>query len=818
MNLAHLLADARFALRLLRRSPGFAATLFFLLVGGIGATTAMFSVVESLLLRPLPYEHPEELAALWTAPMHEADAHYSISLPDFVDWKAASGSFAKMAAMQHQSFTLTAPGAKPEQLSGAVVTGEFFDVFAVHASHGRLLTPEDDRPGGPRVAVISASLFHDRFAADPALVGGTVRFDGVDYTVVGIAPEGFSFGGVGSGPVAVWAPLAATSTEYARYAESRGERFLRAFGRRKSGVSLSAAQNEMSAIAARLALAAPDTNTLLDVRVRDLHDEMMKKARSGVLILFAAIGLVFLVVCANVANLLLTRGASRRAEVAIRAALGATRQRLVTQLLTETAVIFLVSALAGLVFARWLLDRLVGLLPLGGLARTVGVRMDATAFFACLTVSLVFGLTFGLVPALVSSRVEPEVALKQSAARAGSSRSHHLVRGALVVSQVALAFALLVGAGLALRAFTSLNGTDPGFDVDERVTAEVSLSPSRYPDDASSRAFIHRLVDLIEAQPGVTSAAVNVTLPFAGSATSSSFEIEGRPPFPNGESPNLERNVVTERYFRTMGMPLLRGRDFAVGDREGGRSVVVVTRNMAERYFPGEEAIGHRIDWGDATDGRKHWCEIVGVVGNVHRFDLSSPPEEEVFEVVDQHAGVRNFSLVVHSARGPELLHELADLVQQVDAGEAVSRGSTLRELVASSLELQRSLTILLALFAGVALVLATLGVFGLVSYSTAQRTRELGIRMALGSSPEAVVALVVRSGLSLLGLGLSLGLVAALLVGRLLASRLADVPAFDLAVYSGVPLLLMATGVLACLVPALRAVRIPPAVALRYE
>jgi putative ABC transport system permease protein len=814
----HLLADARFAVRLLRRTPGFAATLFFLLVGGLGATTAMFSVVESLLLSPLPYDHPEQLTVINTVPMHEPNARFSISLPDFLDWKAQSNSFSEMTALRHQSFTLTAPGAKPERLDGAVVTGEFFDLFRLHPLHGRLLTTADDRKGGPRVAVISAALWHTRFGSDPALVGGTARFDGEDYTVVGIGPEGFSFGGVGAGSVDVWAPIAVTSPEYVQYEQRRGERFLRVMARLKPGVSLATAQVEMSAIADRIATAAPDTNQLLDARVRDLHGELVRKAKSGVLILFAAVGLVFLVVCANVANLLLTRGAARRAEVAIRAALGATRQRLIVQLLTETTVMFLVSALAGLVFARWLLDRLVGILPLGGMARALGVHMDGTAFVACVGTSLIFGLSFGLVPALMSTRVEPEVALKQSAARAGASRTHHLVRGALVVSQVALAFALLVGAGLALRAFTSLNDTDPGFAVEDRVTATISLSPVRYADDAAVRSFVDRLITLVEAQPGVSSAAVNVSLPFSGSNSSSSFEIEGRPPFAAGDSPDINRNVVTHHYFQTMGMHLLRGRDFAPDDVTASRRVMVVTRKMADRFFPNEDPVGHRLDWGDSYDGDKHWVEIVGVVNDVHRFDLSTAPDAEAFELVTQRSGQRDFSLVIHSTRGPELLHELPGLLQQVDTDEAVSHGTTLRELVADSLELQRSLTILLALFAGAALILATLGVFGLVSYSTAQRTRELGIRMALGSTPEAVVALVVRSGLSLLGLGLSLGLVAALLVGRLLASRLADVPAFDLAVYSGVPLLLMATGVLACLVPALRAVRIPPAVALRYE
>ncbi len=818
MSLRHLLADVRFALRLLRRSPGFAATLFFLLVGGIGSTTAMFSVVESLLLRPLPYDHADELVTLWATPIHSGAEPVYVSLPDFLDWKAQSSSFDQLAAIEEHSVTLTAPGAKPERLTGAMVTGDFFDLFRRHALRGRLLAPEDDRSGGPRVTVISAALWHDRFASDPGLIGRALRLDGQDFTVVGIAAEGFACGVTGSGAVDFWVPLAVHSSRtYADYLAHRGMRFMTSIGRRRAGVSLSAAQAEMSAIAARLSTAYPDSNTLLDVGVRDLHDELVKTSRGGVLVLFAAIGLVFLVVCANVANLLLTRGAARRAEIAMRTALGATRGRLVAQLLTETVVVFLVSAVGGLVLARWIIRWLLSLLSLGESLESLGGKMDGSVFVACLVASLVFGLGFGLLPALLSARVEPDVALKQSAARAGASRSHHRVRGALVVTQVALAFALLVGAGLAVRAFAALDGTDPGFSVTDRVMATLSLPASRYPDDAAARAFIHRLIDAAEAQPGVVAAAVNVTLPFEDILLGP-FAIEGRPPFPEGDRPELARNMITPHYFRAMGTPLLRGRTFDESDRTDGRPVVVVSRSVAERFFPGEDAVGKRISLGDADDGSKPWREIIGVVGNVRHRDLSAPPQDEVFELVDQVSGVTEFSLVVHSLRGSELVHELAALVQRIDSDQAISRARPLRELVATSFQRQRSTTILLALFAGAALLLATLGIFGLVSYSTSQRTRELGIRMALGSTPEEVVMLVMRSGLSLLGLGLALGLVAALLVGRLLRSRLADVPSFDPAVYATVPLLLLAAGAVACLIPALRAVRVPPATALRYE
>ncbi len=746
---SQLLGDVRLALRLLRRSPGFTATLLFLLAGGIGATTAMFSVVNSLLVAPLPYDHPEELVTLWAAPMRSSAEPVYVSLPDFLDWKAQSRSLAAMVAMEEQSFTLTAPGTKPARLRGVTVTGDFFDVFRQRALRGRLLTPADDQEGGPPVAVVSATLWKHKFDSDPALVGRTLSLNGQAFTVVGIAPEGFSFGVTGSGPVELWVPLAVNSKSvYGDYLAHRGMRFLAAVGRLKPGVSVPSAQTEISSIAARLAEQYPDSNTMLDVRVHDLHQELVKVARGGVLILFAAIGLVFLVVCANVASLLLTRGAGRRAEMAVRAALGATRGRLVVQLLTETLVVFLLSGVAGVILARWLIGRLLHLLPLGASLETLGVRTSGFVLAACLLASLVFGLGFGLLPALLSSDVQPEVALKETVARAGASRSHRWMRGALVVSQVAVAFALLVGAGLALRAFASMNETNPGFDVTDRVTASLALPASRYPDDAAVRAFIQRLVDAAEAQPGAVAAGVNVTLPFSGIMLGP-FAIEGRAPFPPGDAPELARNFVTRHYFRAIGMPLLRGRDFDENDQAGGRRVVVVSRAVADRFFAGEEVVGKRISLGDSDDGAKEWSEIVGVVGDVHHLDLSSPPDAEVFQLVEQSSGIRDFSLVVHSRRSADLLHDLPALVQQIDSEEATSRAEPLRQLVASSLDRQRSLTVLLGAFAGAALVLSTLGIFGLVSYGTAQRTREIGLRMALGSTPEGVVAMVMRSGLN---------------------------------------------------------------------
>jgi putative ABC transport system permease protein len=809
----NVLGDVRFALRLLRRSPGFAATLFFLLVGGIGATTAMFSVVESLLLAPLPYDHPEELNILWSSSPAMRE-HAGCSIPDFVDWRARATSFSSMAAIEHESFALTAQGARPQAFPGVDVTGDFFTLFRVHALRGRLLGPDDDHVGGPRVVVMSAHLWHERFASDPALVGGSVSLNNEGYTVVGIAPEGFGFGGTGTDRVDLWAPMQVASSRYIEAHERREEGFLEVIARRQTGVTIPEAQAQLAVIARAIDARNPQIGAYRPVKVADLHDELVDDARGGVLVLFAAIGLVFLAVCANVANLLLTRGAARRGEMAIRAALGASRGRLMAQLITETVVLFVLAGAASVIVARVSLARLVDLLPLEGGAASLPIRVDVRALAACLVVSLVFGTIFGLVPAVFVSRVAPEEVLKESAARAGTSRAQRAVRGGLVVAQIALAFALLAGAGLASKAFTTLRATDPGFGVNDRIASYFTLSTARYPDDAAVRSFVRRLTAVVGAQPGVAAAGVDTILPFGGSSMSSTFDLEGRPPWPRGEEPEMERNVVTPGYFAAMGMPLLQGRDLAPTDRDGGRKVVIVSKTAADQLYPGESPLGRRMTF----DGGTSFVEIVGVVGDVRRRGLSRGPIAESFEPLEQAQGSRTCWLVVDSPRAHELSRELPALVQQVDADQAASWGFELEHLVSESLGLQRSLTLLLGVFAAAALVLATLGVFGLVSYATGQRTREIGLRMALGSTPEGVVALVVRGGLSLIVGGLALGAVAALLVGRTLQGRLAGVQAFDLAVYATVPLILLGAGLLACLVPAWRAVRIPPAAALRYE
>jgi putative ABC transport system permease protein len=808
----HILSDVRFALRLMRRGPAFFATLLALLIAGIGATTAMFSIANSLLLQPLPYPHSEQLTMIWaTQPRVNPSP---VSIADFLDWKEGGSTFEKMSATQYHSFSLTSEGAKPESLSGADVSGDFFPLLGLPPLHGRLLGPEDDRVAGPRVAVLSAAVWHRRFESDPALVGRTIQLNSVPYTVVGIAAEGFRYSGPNSDRAEVWTPLAVTYVGFDQASTSeRGSHFLHVVGRRRPGVTLEQAQAQLSSVARTIEVAHPDTNTKVGVRLVDLQDVLVGSSRSGVWMLFGAVGLVFLIVCANVANLLLTRAQTRRGEMAARAALGATSSRLAAQVVTETLVVFVLGGIGGAVVSRWLVDLFASGI-IAGAASTIDVRVDVLALTVTIATCVVCGIVFGLVPALAVARIEPQEVLKESATRAGVSRSQRAVRSGLVVAQVALAFALLVGSALAMKAFAKVAAVPPGFDPENLATARVALPESTYADDEKANRFYRDVIARIAAQPGVESVAANSTLPMAGSNSSGSFQIEGRPEWAPGDRPVLEQSVITPGYFGTMRIPLLKGRDFTDDDRRGGRLVMIISQSTAERFFPGTDPIGQRID----CDGdEKHiWREIVGVVGDVRR-SLVDSVRSEGYVPLEQVTN-RFLVLVARSPRAGALLQELPGLVQAVDADRALQSRRLMTDRVADSIGSQRYVALLLGAFAIAALFLATLGIFGLMSYSTGQRTRELGIRMALGSTPEAAMALVMKGALRLLGAGLGLGLICALIVGRVLASRVSGIAAFDVAVYAAIPAILGVAGLLACVVPAWRAVRIPPASALRYE
>jgi putative ABC transport system permease protein len=812
-----LLTDVRFALRLLRRSPAFYGTLLAVIVVGIGATTAIFSIMESLVLRPLPFPHPGELTMVWRDDpvIHEGPT----SVPDYLDWKARASTFQQMAAIDYASFSLSSEGGAPEFVPGAYVSGDFFPMFGLQPLRGRLLGTDDDHVGGAPVAVISASLWHRRFASDPAILGKTVMLSSQPYTVVGVAAEGFHVSGPWSNSCDVWTPIQVSLADWGKLATSgRGEHFMNVIGRRQAGVSLGQAQAQMTEISNDLSARFPDTNAKRGVRVEDLQDALVWRARSLVWLLFAAVGLVFAIVCSNVANLLLTRAQGRRAEMAARAALGATPARLARQIVTETVVVFLLGSLGGWLGARWLDDVFAtGILSTARAgAGTIDIRVDSMALLFSVVACLDCGVVFGLVPALAVARVEPQTVLKESAARAGVGRTQRAVRGGLVVGQVALACALLVGSALSLRSFAQVASTPPGFDPNDLATARIVLPEAKYADDAKVQAFYRDVLAKMAARPDVRSVAADSTLPMGGSNNSSSFEIEGHAPFAKGDEPVLERNVVVPGYFATMGIPLLRGRDLAESDREGGRRVMVISASTAARYFAGQDPIGQRIDLGEEDGAPKDWREIVGVVGDVRRRGLGDPVADESYVPLAQETN--RWMMVIARTPHPEaLLADLPGIVASIDPQQAVSNRQPMTARVADLISGQRSVAMMLTMFASAALVLSCLGVFGLVSYSTQQRQREIGIRMALGSTPGKAIGLVMKGGMALLGAGLAIGMIAAVFVGRVLAQHLPVSP-FDPSVYVAIAAVLGLSGAAACLIPAWRAVRVPPASALRYE
>jgi predicted permease len=806
------LSDVRFALRLLFRAPTFSLTLLGVLIAGIGATTAMFSIAESLLLRPLAYPRPDELTMVWKT--HEPLAkEWPTSLPDFEDLHRDNQTFSQLAATASHPFSLSTPdGRAAEFFVGADVTGDFFALFELKPLQGRLLGPDDDRRDAPRVCVISAAVWRKRFGADPNLVGSTIQLNALPFTVVGIAPEGFRFMAPRGGLADVWVSLQ-RDFEGREDQITRDSNFMRVIGRRKPGVTLEQAQADMSNVAHGLEVKYPETNAHRGVYLVDLHEALVGRARENVLVLFGAVALLFLVVCANVASLLLARGATRRGEMAARAALGATRGRLVAQLVTESAVIFAIGGLGGALVASFLVDFFAEAVANQVQAANIPLRIDVGAFVFALASALVCGIAFGLVPALSTSRVEPYAVLKETSAAAGVNRAQRMTRGGLVVAQVAVAFALLVASGVALRSLSRIVETPPGFDPEGAAIANLALPDATYREPQQQADFFDHLLTKLSALPGVESAAACSALPMGGTNSNGWFKIEGRTPWAPNEGPILENNVVSAGYFHTMKVPVLRGREFNANDDKNGRPVLIISQEAATKFFPNEDAIGHRIDLDDGSG----WREIIGVVGDVRKYDLLHPVLPEGF-IPLKESPERWMSIVVRSSRPEGSLDEVRAITKGMDPALAVFGTRLYRDVVANTMQGQRFLALLLAAFALAGLVLSTMGLFGLVSYSTSQRTRELGLRMALGSSPGAVVALVVRGGAKLVGMGLAIGLVGAAILSKQISEHIAGDGRVDPLLFLTIPIVLGVAGLASCALPAWRAARIPPSSALRYE
>jgi len=805
-----LLKDIRYAARVLLQKPGFTAIAVVALALGIGANTAIFSVVNGVLLRPLPYRNPERLVHVHR--MQPPIERGPISRPDFFEWRDKQEVFSDIGAYHFQILNLTGKE-QAERLVAARVTGNFFSLFDIPPASGRFFGPSDDQPGSSRVAVIGFALWQRRFGGDPGLIGQTIIMNGNAYTVVGVAPASFRF----PRRIEVWTPAI-----LAEQKTTRGSNYLKIIARLKDGVAESQAEAQMNQISAALAQQYPDNDTNLTVKVVPLLEEQVRNLRGLLLILLGAVGFVLLIACANVANLSLARASSRTREFAVRTALGASRGRIVRQLLTESLILALIGGALGVLLSILGVDMLVKLAP-ANLPRVAEVSIDLWVLGFTFAVSVLTGIIFGLAPALQVSKPDLNAALKEGSRGSSDGGHRGLLRRGLVIAEIALSLILLVSAGLLIGSIRRLAQVSPGFDPQKSLAADVSF-PQASPSgkDQSGEAAVQQAANfLTEAQrkiaalPGVQAVGAINDLPVTGrGSVNGGFSIEGRPPYSPGEEPVAEFRQVTPDYFRAIGLPLLRGRELTEADASKKPENVLINETFARLFFADEDPIGKRVK---ALDGEPH--EIVGVVGDARQWGLDSDASAEIYFSFSQIALGQEASLVVRAVSDPaSIAGSVRAAIGEVTHDAPVTRVTTMTQVVADSTAQRRFNMILMTIFAGVALVMASIGLYGVISYSVGQRTHEIGIRMALGAPRSAVLGLVLRNGMSLAVVGVVLGTGAALGLTRLMASLLYGVSPTDPVTFTVIALILLGVALVACFIPAHRATRVDPMVALRYE
>jgi len=805
--------DARYGLRLLRRSPGFTAVAVAALALGIGANAAIFSVVDGVLLRPLPFPEPDRIVAVEPLSTQSVRVPLSASYPDFFDWKAQSHSFTAMASRRGIGMTMTG-GSEAAHLAGQLVSSDFFTVLQTAPALGRAFVAADDRPGA-RVVILSHELWQTRFGSDPGILGRSITLEGRPHTVVGVMPRGFQFP-LDERNAEFWTSLAMDTEGEKPWTSNRGLTAMNVIARLRPGVSQESAQAEMNAIAANLARQYPDDDRYrAEARVIPELRRAVGNVRTPLLVLLGAVGCVLLIACANVANLLLARATTRHRELAIRAAIGAGRRRVARQLMTESLILSLLGGAAGLGLALFGTRALLRLAS-SNIPRLGQVGLDARVFAFTLGISLLTAVLFGVAPAMRLSRTDLTESLKEGGRGSEGGVSHNRFRAALVVAETAIAAVLLAGAGLLIASLRHLEGVHPGFSPRDVVTFDTSLPETAYPEDKQSR-FYDDLVSSVRARGGVRSAAAIFPLPLGDSHVGITFTIEGKP-VPKSDEPAAAFRQVTPGYFTTMGIPILSGRDFTPRDEKSAPPVVIVNRALAARYFPGENALGKRIHPGIARDGESVTREIVGIVGDVkHRaLDEEDSPE---FYVPHRQLSIADMTVVARIDGDPKILQRDARaIVASLDRDVPVFHVRTLDEYLVASVAQPRFNALLLSVFAGVALVLTAVGLYGVLAYAVSLRTREIVIRMALGARQNDILRMVVRRGLVLALSGVGIGLLVALLVTRLLRSMLFQVAPTDPLTFAGAGLLLAAVALAASWFPAHRATRLNPMEALRGE
>lgn len=806
--------DIQYGVRMLIKNPGFTIVSVLALALGIGANTAIFSVVNTVLLRPLPYKEPDRLVyVLRTQP---PIMRGPISRPDFLEWQSQQKVFQAIAALYPDTFNLTGRD-EAERIRGTRVTDDFFSLFGVAPARGRYLLPADNQAGAGRVAVISYGMWQRRFGGDSKLIGQTVTLNGEAYTVVGVAPQGFDFPGRSD----IWTPALLAEDK-----RDRGSNYLRVIARLKDGVSTEQAQAQMNQVASSQAQQYPDSDTNLSVTISQLLEEQVRGIRAVLLILLGAVAFVLLIACANVANLLLARATARQKEIAVRTALGASRMRIIRQLLTESILLALLGGGLGILLATWGINLLVALAP-ANIPRIADVSIDHWVFGFTLLVSVLTGIIFGLAPALQVSKTNLNEVLKEGTRSAATLSPHRAsIRNVLIIAEIALSFVLLISAGLLIESVRRLTEVNPGFNPQNLLTANISFPNKALSPEDSTQAgaekqiqetaiFLAEIRERISSLPGVESVGAINDLPVRGNGSvNGDFNIEGRPKYKSGEAPVAEYRLISPEYFNAIGIPILKGRVFTEADKPQSEVPIIINETLARRFFPNEDPVGKRLL---VLDEKPH--EIIGVVGDARQWGLDRPPDPEIYFSYTQIAFGPDTTLVVRTNVEPASLSEgVRRAVGEVNRDAPVYGIKTMMEVMSDSTAQRRFNTILMTSFAGVALLMAAIGLYGVISYSVLQRSQEIGIRMALGAQAGNVLRMILWQGFKLAFTGVMLGLLAALAITRVLASLLYGVSATDPLTFMGGAIFLTVIALLACYIPARRATKIDPMIALRYE
>lgn len=817
----NLLQDFRYGLRTLRKNPGFAAAAILVLALGIGANTAIFSVVNAVLLRPLPFAHPEQLVQIWHTPPQKSFPgmkEFAVSAANYLDWQAQNHVFEHTAIYTWGAYNLTGRG-EPVFITARRVSSDFFAVLQAEPLLGRVFVPEEDHPGRDRVVVLSETFWRNQFAADPNIVGQDINLDGEAYRVIGVMRARFQFP-ITSDPsfaVKLWAPLAMTDRERA----VRAEHHYAVIGRLRSGVTVQQAQAELDTISHRLEQEYPADDNGWGAVVIPLREELVGDVRTPLLVLLGAVALVLLIACANAANLVLARTISRQREIAVRSALGASRTRVVRQVLCETVVLSLVGGALGLLIAHFGVKLIVAFFA-SKLPSAAAISLDASVLAFTFSVALLTGIVAGLLPAIRLSRVNVNEALKQGN-RTSSDAASNRTRGLLIVSEVALSLMLLIGAGLMIRSLWMLRNVDPGLDPHNVLALDPAISRTAFPQPQQQIAFYSQVLQSIRALPGIESAGVIDSIPLDNGGSVQPVQLEGHPVQAMADQPEVSVRLVSPGYLRAMHIPLLRGRDFNEQDNADNPATVLINQAMAKRLWPNEDPLGRHVTMYFFPDKVR---EVVGIVGDVKDEGLNKPAPATLYMPLGQltagaTAAWRSFPLWIvvrtssqPSSAAPEVIHAIHEL----NASLPIQEVNTMEDFVMNSVSQQRFNMLLLASFAGLALVLAAVGIYSVLAYTVRRRVREIGIRMALGAQTSDVVRLIVSEGMKPTAIGLLAGIAGALALGRVISSLLYGVRPSDFATFASVCFVLLSVALAASLVPAYRATRVEPVSTLREE